>query len=194
MRTLRHVPLLLLAIALSSTPAAGQLSLEMRVSTVQAEDYLPRDVGFSGDAVWELTEVMSIFAGYNWAEFTFRDGDRAHYRSSGVQAGARATLLPGSRVRPWIGLGVVRNALRYQVPGQSFDEESDATFGTLVAAGFDVPLLDAVTLSPSVHHRRFSAEINEPECDNLFSMGPPSFCGDFTSWGFDLAVRVRVLD
>jgi len=193
MKTFRHLLVPLLALAIGSSPAAAQLSLEMRVSAVEAEDFLPRDVAYSGDLVWDFNEILSLYGGYNWAEFTYRDGSPEHYQSSGFQAGAKVTLLRGSSFQPWVRGGVVRNSLRYQIPSQDFDEESDATFGTQFAAGVDIPILSAITLSAGVHRQQFPVEINEDECDGSFGL-VPSFCTDFTTWGLDLGVRLRLLN
>jgi hypothetical protein len=195
MKILRCIPIVLLAISAVSSQATAQLSLELRVSAVApTADFLPRDVGYAGDFVWDLNGPFSLFAGYNWAEFTFRDGDRESFRSSGIQAGVKATLRRGARLQPWLRVGVVRNTLDYEVPSRDFAKESDAAFGPIIAAGFDVPLTDAVKLSPSIHRRSFRADINEESCGAQIGFVPPSFCEDFRTWGLDFAVRVRVLN
>lgn len=155
-----------LFLGLTPAPSQGQgspFTLEARVGAA-----VPVSAFASGDGVGEGTSTGAVFgvevtlasggwrtlyAGFSQARFGCEDAEcpaGGDYVATGVNLGARVTLLPGAAVLPWIGVGGITT--RVESPGVTGSPRGNSSlgYGGEVSAGLYIGTGGSVALTPAV--------------------------------------------
>ncbi len=126
-------------------------------STADTSDVIAGQIPLTLDAGYRLTPDLSlgVYGQYGFVLLEHCTGCSGHDVSFGIQA--RYRLLPGSTLRPWVGLGIGYESLSLsQVPfatvGAPALADTTLTGWELanIRAGWDFPLSRAFTLGPFV--------------------------------------------
>ena len=108
------------------------------------------------------TGWRTLYAGFSQLRFGCRDAgcpSDEPYVATGVNAGVRVALAPGSRVIPWVGVGALTT--RVESPGVALSEAGVSTlgWGGEVAAGVWVHASRYLALTPAVRMTRVGTEL-----------------------------------
>jgi hypothetical protein len=114
-------------------------------------DVWGNDWGFGAGGVLSLTPSIGVYAG--WARDAFDCeivgcGDDSRLHVSGLEAGAKFIIPTDIAVLPWAKAGVVYHKAELDESVVGF--ETDRNLGFQGAVGFDFPLGDVLSVSPSV--------------------------------------------
>ena len=153
---------MLLAAAVSATPAAAQipLSIEGRVDaaipTGDFADVASTAPSFSASAAFGLAPGFGVYGGYSMTEFDL-EGSDGEASDEGFSVGLTAALPVAGLPSPWVGAGLVFH--EFEVEGGGLEIEGDTEMGFEVGAGVAVPVTPRVRLTPAVGYRTFEVDL-----------------------------------
>lgn len=170
--------LLLLLLASGLRPASGQsvlpvpIALEVRFGGgIPTGDLANRSPGpeaefgasLAGVVAVSLSSRIALFGGYGRTDFACgrcaEQGLDDRVVDEGAEAGVQLTLPgPFGRAESWLRAGGVYRQIRFG--GTQGDLASEPAVGLQVGGGVALPILPRIWITPGVHFRAFSAELD----------------------------------
>lgn len=118
--------------------------------------------GFGADVMLSVHDAFSVYGGWGRDEFDCENcGPDDHYFAQGFEAGLKLLMPREEGMLPWIRLGGTYHELGGEVSGQDLQDLSDAGFGFQASAGVDIPLTEALYVTPAARFQTFSAELDQ---------------------------------
>jgi opacity protein-like surface antigen len=167
-----------------AAPAAVQaqspFSVEVQAGVVVptgdfADDFATTGFGFGVHAMYQLTPMFDLYAGYSWQRFGLEedefDGVDVDVDDSGFALGARINLMGMPGFDPWIRAGVILHEIKFSGSEGGFTASftSDRSVGFEVAAGLAFPVAPRVSIVPAVTFRTYSPEFEGESLDESVS-------------------------
>jgi opacity protein-like surface antigen len=178
-----YASLVVLSLAIAApvaVQAQSPFSVEVQAGVVVptgdfADDFATTGFGFGVHAMYQLTPMIDLYAGYSWQRFGVDEDDFGDVDldvdDSGFALGARLNLRGMPGFDPWIRGGVILHELKISGSEGGFSASftSDRSVGFEVAAGLAFPVAPRISIVPSVTFRNYSPEFDGESIDESVS-------------------------